>query len=89
MMVTISAKGQVVIPARIRKHYNLRQNSRVEFLDTGHSIILKPVPEGDPFLSAYGFLKGKFNTKEFLEIRREEKIKEAKKVKDINADIRP
>lgn len=79
MTVTISVKGQLVIPAAIRKRYQLTARSRVEVLDTGHSILIMPLPKGDSFLASRGLLKGKLTTKDLLKVRREEKSREARK----------
>jgi AbrB family looped-hinge helix DNA binding protein len=79
MVATISSKGQLVIPASIRRRYHLTAKSKVDFLDTGHSIVLIPLPPGDPFLASRGLLKGKFSTAEFLKLRREERTRETRK----------
>lgn len=80
MVTTISSKGQLVIPASIRKRYHLTPKSKVDFLDTGHSIVIVPLPKGDPFLASRGFLKGKFSTKEFLKLRRQERAREEREL---------
>ncbi len=80
MTVTVSSKGQLVIPAAIRKRYKLTPRSRVEVLDTGHSILIMPLPKGDTFLASRGLLKGKLTTKDLLRIRSEEKTREARKL---------
>ena len=78
MTVTVSAKGQIVIPAKIRESYRLKPHTKLDILDTGHSIVLKPVAKGDPFLASYGLLKGRITTEEFLKFRRDEKLREEK-----------
>lgn len=78
MVATISSKGQLVIPASIRKRYHLTAKSKVDFLDTGHSIVIVPLPKGDPFLASRGLLKGKLSTAEFLTMRRKERQREAR-----------
>lgn len=78
MTVTISAKGQLVIPAAIRKRYHLTPKTRLDVLDTGRAIVIRPAPKGDPFRASYGLLKGKLSTKELLQIHRQEKAREAK-----------
>lgn len=83
MTVTVSRKGQLVIPAEIRKRHHLTPKSKVEVLDTGHSIVIWPVPEGDPFTASRGILKGKFSTKEFLAMRRQEKAREDCKLRKL------
>ena len=77
MTATVSAKGQLVIPAAIRRRYHLTPRSKVDILDTGHSIIIRPMPKRHPFLASRGLLKGKLSTKEFLKMRREETAREA------------
>ena len=81
MTATVSAKGQFVIPAAIRKRYRLGPKSKVEVFDTGHAIIIRPVPKGDPFLASRGILKGKLSSKEFLAMRRQEKAREAQRLR--------
>jgi AbrB family looped-hinge helix DNA binding protein len=34
----------VTIPTRIRKKYNLKRGSQVEFIETEHGVLLIPVP---------------------------------------------
>jgi len=39
---TVTEKGTVTIPAEIRKKYNLRKGSRVEFVETDEGVLLVP-----------------------------------------------
>lgn len=79
MTVTLSSKGQLVIPAAIRKRYHLTPKSRVDVLDTGLSIVIVPIPKGkDAFTASRGILKGKITMEEFLRFRREERAHETK-----------
>lgn len=41
--VWFTTKGQVVIPARLRKQYNIENGTRAIVQDTGEGILLKPV----------------------------------------------
>ncbi|MGA3136118.1 MAG: AbrB/MazE/SpoVT family DNA-binding domain-containing protein [Terracidiphilus sp.] len=43
-MATVSSKGQLVIPAEIRKKYRLKAGSRVAVEDHGGEIRVKPNP---------------------------------------------
>lgn len=43
MISTITTKGQITIPASIRKTYDLHPNDRVDFIAEGDRIILIPV----------------------------------------------
>ena len=54
----VTSKGQLVIPARLRKRYGIRKGTTVSFLEDGHRLILQPVT--DEFIrSLRGSLKGK------------------------------
>jgi len=88
MTITISAKGQLVIPAAIRKRYRLTPKSKVDILDTGRSIIILPLSKGDLFSASRGILKGKLNTREFLTMKREEKAREAKRLDKLARNLR-
>jgi AbrB family looped-hinge helix DNA binding protein len=48
---TVTEKGTVTIPAEIRKKYNLRKGSIVEFVETDEGILLVPVV---PFEELFG-----------------------------------
>ncbi len=77
MVCTISSKGQVVIPVEIRRRYKLKGRMRVEFVDTGHGIMIVPeVNKKDAFEKSFGMLKGVMTMDEFLKDRREERRKE-------------
>lgn len=54
-MATISSKGQLVIPAEMRKKYRLKAGSKVALEDYGGEIRVKPNPY-DALLA----LRGKF-----------------------------
>ena len=54
-MATVSSKGQLVIPAEIRKKYRLKAGSRVAVEDHGGEIKVNPNPY-DALLA----LRGKF-----------------------------
>ena len=74
MAVTVSSKGQLVIPAAVRKRYRLTAGSRVEVLDNGVEIVLIPAPK-DAFAASRGLLTG-YSVKEFLRWRRQERVRE-------------
>ena len=74
MTVTVSAKGQLVIPAAVRKRHHLVPGSQVEILDTGVQIVIVPVPK-NAFEASRGMLKG-YSMKEFLKWRRAERRRE-------------
>jgi AbrB family looped-hinge helix DNA binding protein len=42
--VLVTRKGQTTIPARLRKKYQIREGTRLEVIDSGSGILLKPKP---------------------------------------------
>jgi AbrB family looped-hinge helix DNA binding protein len=73
-IVRATVKGQVVIPAKLRKKYGITKGSRVsvsEAQDQG-VIILRPLPE-DPITASRGMLRGETSIlKSLLRDRKEE-----------------
>jgi bifunctional DNA-binding transcriptional regulator/antitoxin component of YhaV-PrlF toxin-antitoxin module len=57
MTSTISVRGQTVVPTAIRRRYNITPQTRLEWLDDGHSITVVPIPM-DPFKALRGRFKG-------------------------------
>lgn len=56
---TLTERGQIVVPADIRRKYGLSAGTQVEFVDDGGSIrlvIRRRVPPTDP-LAGYGMIK--------------------------------
>jgi AbrB family looped-hinge helix DNA binding protein len=58
MSVIVSQKGWVVIPAELRKKYNLRPGTEVQVVDYGGVLALVP-QLADPVRQAAGMLKGR------------------------------
>ena len=52
------AKGQIVIPAKLRKKYHIKPGSELQLLEYGGIIHLIP-PVADPIKAAAGFLPRK------------------------------
>ena len=57
MVLTISNKGWVVIPAALRKKYSLEPGSEVTLVDYGGVLAIVPALK-DPSQEAAGMLKG-------------------------------
>lgn len=55
-IVKTTVKGQIVIPADIRKKYGIKHGSRVEVIDRGGRIVLRPLLT-DPINQACGMFK--------------------------------
>ena len=76
MTLKISQKGWVVIPAEIRKKYNLKPGDEVYVIDYGGVLSLIPASE-DPLEYASGMLKGESSlTNALIEERQRERERE-------------
>ena len=77
MALTISNKGWVVIPAELRKKYNLLPGTEVIIVDYGGVLSIIPALE-KPVKQGRGLLKELPSlTKDLLQERRKEKSREA------------
>lgn len=74
MTATVSVRGQMVLPAQIRKRYGIVSQSKVEILDFGNEIVIVPIPKR-PFSGSRGILKG-VSTRDLTQSRRKERVKE-------------
>lgn len=68
----LSVKGQVVIPAELRRKYRLGPGTLLRVEDTGEGILLKPVTEQSVY-DLEGILKGAGG----LKILRDERAQDA------------
>ncbi len=39
----VTSKGQLVVPARLRRKYGIKAGTRVRFVERDHEIVLQPV----------------------------------------------
>ena len=70
-----TVKGQIVIPAELRRKYGIRAGTRITVIDTGEAIVLKPVNE-ESLRRLQGMLKGKGVLKTLMEERRNDAQRE-------------
>jgi AbrB family looped-hinge helix DNA binding protein len=54
----ITTKGQIVIPASLRRKYGIKPGTKIKIDDDGERIILKPVTE-ESYRKLRGSLSGK------------------------------
>jgi AbrB family looped-hinge helix DNA binding protein len=67
-----TVKGQIVIPATLRRKYGIKSGTKIIVTDIGNAIVLKPVTE-QYLKSLQGSLKGKGGLKALVEERRNDK----------------
>jgi len=58
MVITLSSKGQLVIPAKIRKALRLREGAKLAVSRKNGAIMLRPLSR-DPIEESFGSLAGK------------------------------
>lgn len=74
MQIYSTAKGQIVIPAVLRRKYGIKNGTKIIVTDAGDSIVLKPVTE-QYLKNLQGSLKGKGALKTLTEERRKDREK--------------
>ena len=80
MALTISDKGWVVIPAELRKKYNLLPGTQVVIVDYGGVLSIIPALK-NPIKQGRGMLKGLPSlTQDLLKERRKERSREERRV---------
>lgn len=75
MRTTVSSRGQTAVPAEVRRRFNLKKHSRLEWIIEGDVITLLPVPP-DPVRAFRGSLRGKYRGRAFLKERARERWRE-------------
>jgi AbrB family looped-hinge helix DNA binding protein len=69
-----TVKGQIVIPAELRRKYRIKAGTKINVIDTGEAILLKPVTE-----ESLKQLQGRLKGKGVLKLLLEERLKEAER----------
>ncbi len=89
-VVKISAKGQVVIPAELRREIGLKPGGRVLVALAGEKrLMIEPVPD-DPIEAACGMLRGGPSlTRALLKERRKDRAREEKRFARFLRHARP
>jgi AbrB family looped-hinge helix DNA binding protein len=70
-----TVKGQIVIPAALRRKYGIKSGTKIIVTDIGDAILLKPVTE-QYLKNLQGSLKGKGGLKTLVEERRKDTKRE-------------
>jgi AbrB family looped-hinge helix DNA binding protein len=70
-----TVKGQIVIPAPLRRKYGIKEGTKIIVIDGGDEIILHPITD-EHISKLRGSLKGKGSLQALLEERRKDKEKE-------------
>lgn len=78
MLSTVSEKGQITVPKRLRERLGIHPGDRLELVeDAGRLVATKAVPgERDPVASVYGILRLDVSTDEAVRALRGEPARE-------------
>ena len=81
---TLTSKGQLLIPKRLRNKYGIKAGSKVIFEETPEGVLVKPINEGF-FKQFAGILAGNGKLKEEMkEMKEEEKALEERKEQQLS-----
>lgn len=72
MESTVTVRGQTAIPIVIRRRYNIKPKTKLEWIDDGHTITVLPIP-ANPIKVLKGKLKDKNLLAALLSSRKEER----------------
>jgi len=76
----VTTKGQLVIPARLRKRYGIKPGTRVCFIERDHEILFQPVTK-EYIRTVCGMLKSETSvTQELLQERAKDREQEEAKL---------
>lgn len=78
MKTKVTTRGQVSIPAEIRKKMNIGSDTKLEWFVEGNTIRIIPLPK-DPISAFRGMGKGAYSTQDFLKDRKRERRMEEKR----------
>ena len=82
---TITSKGQIVIPAKLRRRYGLKPGIKVYFIERDNEILFQPVTK-EYLKSVHGMLTSETSTtKELLKERARDKEREEAKIEKFRA----
>ena len=74
---TVTSKGQVVIPKKLRERYGIRPATMIRWIEKDQGILMVPEPE-DPIVALRGMFKGSGTLQAYLKEKRLDKQREDK-----------
>ena len=75
LTTTVTKRAQTVVPAAIRRRYNIQPGDVLAWIDDGETIKVVPVPQ-DPIQALRGCAKGEALLEQLLALRQEERERE-------------
>jgi len=81
----VTSKGQLVVPAKLRRRYGIKPGTKVCFIERGNEILFQPVTK-EYIRSVRGMLKSETSvTQELLKERAKDKEREEAKLEKLGA----
>ncbi len=75
MKTIVSTRGQVSIPSKLRKKFNIVPETQLEWIEEGNAIKIIPLPK-DPVKAFRGAGRGRYTTEKLVKDRRKERLEE-------------
>jgi AbrB family looped-hinge helix DNA binding protein len=75
MKTTVSTRGQVSIPAELRKKFHIEPETQLEWIEDGNAIRIIPLPK-DPIASFRGAGHGRYTSEKLIKDRKKERQEE-------------
>ena len=81
----VTSKGQLVVPAKLRRRFGIKPGTKVHFIERGNEILFQPVTK-EYIRSVCGMLKSETSvTQELLKERTKDKEREEAKLEKLGA----
>jgi AbrB family looped-hinge helix DNA binding protein len=81
----VTSKGQLVVPAKLRRRFGIKRGTKVYFIERGGEIVFQPVTK-EYIRSVCGMLKSETSvTQELLKERAKDKEREEAKLEKLGA----
>ena len=81
----VTSKGQLVVPAKLRRRYGIKPGTKVCFIERGNEILFQPVTK-EYIRSVCGMLKSETSvTQELLKERAKDREREEAKLEKLGA----
>jgi AbrB family looped-hinge helix DNA binding protein len=79
----VTSKGQLVVPAQIRRRYGIKPGTKICFIERDHEILFQPITK-EYIRSVHGMLKSETSvTQELLKERAKDKEREEAKLEKL------
>jgi antitoxin PrlF len=70
MLSTVSEKGQITVPKRLRERLGIRAGDRLELTEEEGRLVVRKAVASDPVAAAYGILELEQTTDEAIHVLR-------------------